>query len=83
MRPSINKKRRKRDQSAVEANAPPKVLRKDHASVHQMQDTRGGESLAAMGVGPEPPSHTSLIRILLNLPRERPPRSLPKVSLLQ
>ncbi|GJY43106.1 hypothetical protein Tco_0431319 [Tanacetum coccineum] len=60
MRPPINKKRRKRDRSAVEANAPPKVLRKDHASVHPTQDTRGGKSLAAMGVGPEPPSHTSV-----------------------
>ncbi|GJX25904.1 hypothetical protein Tco_0232200 [Tanacetum coccineum] len=60
MRPPINKKRHKRDQSAVEANAPPKVLRKDHASVHPMQDTRGGKSLAAMGVGPEPPSHMSV-----------------------
>ncbi|GJR80281.1 hypothetical protein Tco_0151066 [Tanacetum coccineum] len=47
-----------RDRSEVEANAPPKVLRKDHASVHPAQDTRGGKSLAAMGVGPEPPSHT-------------------------
>ncbi|GKD81266.1 hypothetical protein Tco_1348105, partial [Tanacetum coccineum] len=60
MRPPINKKRRKRDRSAVEANAPPKVLRKDHASVHPTQDTRGGKSLTAMGVGPEPPSHTSV-----------------------
>ncbi|GJR03017.1 hypothetical protein Tco_0526001 [Tanacetum coccineum] len=50
MRPPINKKRRKRDQSAMEANAPPKVLRKDHASVHPTQDTCGGESLTAMGV---------------------------------
>ncbi|GKA25864.1 hypothetical protein Tco_0711973 [Tanacetum coccineum] len=41
-----------------EANAPPKVLRNDHAFVHPAQDTRGGKSLAAMGVGPEPPSHT-------------------------
>ncbi|GKB86578.1 hypothetical protein Tco_0958850 [Tanacetum coccineum] len=60
MRPPINKKRRKRDRSAVEANAPPKVLSKDHASVHPTQNTRGGKSLAAMGVGPEPPSHTSV-----------------------
>ncbi|GJS01639.1 hypothetical protein Tco_0318147 [Tanacetum coccineum] len=57
--PPVNKRRRKRDQSAVEGNAPPKVLRKDHASVHPAQDTRGGKSLAAIGLGPEPPSHTS------------------------
>ncbi|GJZ77738.1 hypothetical protein Tco_0642410, partial [Tanacetum coccineum] len=50
MRPPINKKRRKRDQSTMEANAPPKVLRKDHASVYPTQDTRGGKSLAAMGI---------------------------------
>ncbi|GJT67971.1 hypothetical protein Tco_1019451 [Tanacetum coccineum] len=52
MRPPVNKRFRKRDQSTVEANAPPKVLRKDHASVHPAQDTRGGKSLAAMGLGP-------------------------------
>ncbi|GKF21899.1 hypothetical protein Tco_0070537, partial [Tanacetum coccineum] len=56
--PSVNKRRHNRDQSAVEGNTPPKVLRKDHASVHPAQDTRGGESLAAIGLGPEPPSHT-------------------------
>ncbi|GKE99316.1 hypothetical protein Tco_0022667 [Tanacetum coccineum] len=58
MRPPINKKRRKRYRSAVETNAPPKVLRKDYASVHPTQDTRGGKLLATMGVGPEHPSHT-------------------------
>ncbi|GKE79230.1 hypothetical protein Tco_1545350, partial [Tanacetum coccineum] len=42
MRSPINKKRRKRDRSVVEANAPPKVLRKDHAFIHPTQDTRGG-----------------------------------------
>ncbi|GJX39973.1 hypothetical protein Tco_0254963 [Tanacetum coccineum] len=42
MRPPIKKKRHKRDRSAVEANAPPMVLRKDHAFVHPTQDTRGG-----------------------------------------
>ncbi|GKC51002.1 hypothetical protein Tco_1073747, partial [Tanacetum coccineum] len=41
--PPVNKRCRKRDQSAVEGNAPPNVLRKDHASVHPVQDTRGGE----------------------------------------
>ncbi|GKB22142.1 hypothetical protein Tco_0856065 [Tanacetum coccineum] len=46
--PPINKRRRKRDQSAVEGNAPPKVLRKDQAFVHPAQDTRGGKSLAAI-----------------------------------
>ncbi|GKG39744.1 hypothetical protein Tco_0463889, partial [Tanacetum coccineum] len=50
MRPPINKKYHKRDRITVEANAPPKVLRKDHASVHLTQDTHGGKSLAAIGV---------------------------------
>ncbi|GKB54190.1 hypothetical protein Tco_0904943 [Tanacetum coccineum] len=54
MRPPINKKRRKRDRSAVEANAPPKVLRKDHASVHPTQDTHGGESLTVIEPQPIP-----------------------------
>ncbi|GJY01734.1 hypothetical protein Tco_0359886 [Tanacetum coccineum] len=31
--PLVNKRRRKRDKSEMEANAPPKVLRTDHASV--------------------------------------------------
>ncbi|GJW24505.1 hypothetical protein Tco_0038316 [Tanacetum coccineum] len=81
MRPPINQKHRKRDRSVVEANAPPKVLWKDHASVHPTQDTRGGKSLAAIGVGPEPP--LPYIRVTEYLLRERPPRSPPKVSLLQ
>ncbi|GKG47662.1 hypothetical protein Tco_0507147, partial [Tanacetum coccineum] len=34
----VNKRRHKRDQSETEANAPPKVLRKDHASVCPMQN---------------------------------------------
>ncbi|GJY61484.1 hypothetical protein Tco_0462141 [Tanacetum coccineum] len=41
----------KRDQSETEANAPPKVLRIDHASVRPESHTRGGKSLAAMGLG--------------------------------
>ncbi|GKB72924.1 hypothetical protein Tco_0934336 [Tanacetum coccineum] len=41
--PPVNKRRHKRDQNRVKGNAPPKVLRKDHASVHPAQDTRGGE----------------------------------------
>ncbi|GJW66395.1 hypothetical protein Tco_0120819 [Tanacetum coccineum] len=56
--PPVNKRRRKRYQSVVEGNAPPKVLRKDNASVHPAQDTRRGKSPAAIGLGPESPSHT-------------------------
>ncbi|GJW16683.1 gypsy type transposase [Tanacetum coccineum] len=41
----------------MEANAPPKVLRTDHASVCPESVTRGGKSLAAMGLGVDTPSH--------------------------
>ncbi|GKE03333.1 hypothetical protein Tco_1395351, partial [Tanacetum coccineum] len=47
----VNKRRRKRDNAEAKANAPPKVLRKDHAPVCHEQSTRGGKSLAAMGLG--------------------------------
>ncbi|GKB91084.1 hypothetical protein Tco_0963356, partial [Tanacetum coccineum] len=46
----VNERRRKRDNAKAEANAPPKVLRKDHAPVCPEQSTRGGKSLAAMGL---------------------------------
>ncbi|GJX48812.1 hypothetical protein Tco_0274002 [Tanacetum coccineum] len=52
----VNKRRRKRDKSEMEANAPPKVLRTDHASVRPESMTRGGKSLATMGVGADTPS---------------------------
>ncbi|GKG15274.1 hypothetical protein Tco_0354874, partial [Tanacetum coccineum] len=64
--PPVNKRRRKRDQSAIEGNAPPNVLRKDHAFVHPAQDTRGGKSLAAIRLGPEPPSHTTVQQSVSN-----------------
>ncbi|GKD83411.1 hypothetical protein Tco_1350250, partial [Tanacetum coccineum] len=51
MGPSVNKRRRKRDNAKAEANAPPKVLRKDHAPICPKQGTHGGKSLAAMGLG--------------------------------
>ncbi|GKD43601.1 hypothetical protein Tco_1268246, partial [Tanacetum coccineum] len=41
----------------MEANAPPKVLRTDHASVCPELVTREGKSLAAMGLGVDTPSH--------------------------
>ncbi|GJR41632.1 hypothetical protein Tco_1309735 [Tanacetum coccineum] len=52
----VNKRRRKRDTSEMETNAPPKVLRTDHASVRPESMTRGGKSLATMGVGADTPS---------------------------
>ncbi|GJW51032.1 hypothetical protein Tco_0092383 [Tanacetum coccineum] len=50
MGPPVNKRRRKRDNAEAEANAPPKVLRKDHAPVCPEQSTRGGKSLASIGL---------------------------------
>ncbi|GJU55743.1 hypothetical protein Tco_1229457 [Tanacetum coccineum] len=44
-------KRLRRPQAEAEANALPKVLRKDHALVCPEQSTRRGTSLAAMGLG--------------------------------
>ncbi|GKB04782.1 hypothetical protein Tco_0832977, partial [Tanacetum coccineum] len=48
--PPVNKRRRKRDNAEAEVNAPPKVLRKDHAPVCPEQSTHGGKYLAAMGL---------------------------------
>ncbi|GJS16349.1 hypothetical protein Tco_0410821 [Tanacetum coccineum] len=39
MGPPLNKRRRKRDKGEAEANAPPKILRKDHASVRPQPST--------------------------------------------
>ncbi|GKB74469.1 hypothetical protein Tco_0935881 [Tanacetum coccineum] len=48
MGPPVNKRRRKRGNDEAEANAPPKVLRKDHAAFRPAQSTLGGRSLASM-----------------------------------
>ncbi|GJT56386.1 hypothetical protein Tco_0991440 [Tanacetum coccineum] len=54
MGPPVNKRRkqmrRKRVNDEAEANAPPKVLRKDHVS-SPAHSADGGKSLAAMGLG--------------------------------
>ncbi|GJT31363.1 hypothetical protein Tco_0911638 [Tanacetum coccineum] len=50
MGPPVNKRRRQRGTDEAEANAPPKVLRKDHATPHPAQSTHEGKSLAAMGL---------------------------------
>ncbi|GKE58964.1 gypsy type transposase, partial [Tanacetum coccineum] len=50
MGPQVNKRRRKRGNDGVNANAPPKVLRKDHVALRPTQSTLGGKSLAAMGL---------------------------------
>ncbi|GKG13038.1 hypothetical protein Tco_0349998, partial [Tanacetum coccineum] len=50
MGPPMNKRHRKRDNDEAEANAPPKVLRKDHAAFRPVQSTLGGKSLALLGL---------------------------------
>ncbi|GJX71413.1 hypothetical protein Tco_0308584 [Tanacetum coccineum] len=50
MGPLVNKRRRKKGNNEVDANAPPKVLRKDHAAFHLAQSTLRGKSLTSMGL---------------------------------
>ncbi|GJZ19441.1 putative reverse transcriptase domain-containing protein [Tanacetum coccineum] len=50
MGPLVNKRRRKRGNDEADANAPPKVLRKDHAAFRPAQSTLGGKSLTSMGL---------------------------------
>nr|GFD11314.1 hypothetical protein [Tanacetum cinerariifolium] len=46
--PRVNKEHRKRGNDGVDMNAPPKVLKRDHADFRPTQSTIGGKSLAAM-----------------------------------
>nr|GEV29907.1 hypothetical protein [Tanacetum cinerariifolium] len=48
--PLVNKRRRKRGNDEAEANAPPKVMRKDHAAFRPTQSTLEGKSLALIGL---------------------------------
>nr|GEV72831.1 hypothetical protein [Tanacetum cinerariifolium] len=50
MGPRVIKKHRKRGNDGVDANAPRKVLRKDHADSRPTQSTVGGKSIASMGL---------------------------------
>ncbi|GJU21810.1 hypothetical protein Tco_1155152, partial [Tanacetum coccineum] len=47
--PLLHKRPRKRGNDEADANAPPKVLRKDHVAFRPAQSTIGGKSLAIMG----------------------------------
>nr|GEX32152.1 hypothetical protein [Tanacetum cinerariifolium] len=49
--PRVIKVRRKRGNDGIDTNAPPKVLRRDHADSQPTQSTIGGKSLAEMGLG--------------------------------
>nr|GFC69212.1 hypothetical protein [Tanacetum cinerariifolium] len=51
MGPHVNKEHRKRGNDGVDTNAPPKVLKRDHADFRLTQSTIGGKSLAAMRLG--------------------------------
>ncbi|GKB14627.1 hypothetical protein Tco_0848550 [Tanacetum coccineum] len=50
MGPLVNKRLHKRGNDEAEANAPPKVLRKDHAAFRPIQSTLGWKSLAPIGL---------------------------------
>ncbi|GKB99982.1 hypothetical protein Tco_0986119 [Tanacetum coccineum] len=47
--PLLHKRCRKRGNDEADANAPPKVLRKDHVAFRPAQSTIGGKSLETMG----------------------------------
>nr|GEV59499.1 hypothetical protein [Tanacetum cinerariifolium] len=51
MGPPVVKERRKRSHDEVDTNAPPKVLRRDHADPRPTEGTRGGKSLAFIKIG--------------------------------
>nr|GEW57585.1 hypothetical protein [Tanacetum cinerariifolium] len=59
--PHVVKERRKMGYDRVETNAPPKVMRRDHADPQPTESTRGGKSLAAieLGMGSTRPVPTS------------------------
>ncbi|GKB21772.1 hypothetical protein Tco_0855695 [Tanacetum coccineum] len=48
--PLVSKKRHKRGNDGADANAPPKVLKKDHAASRPTQSTIRGKSLASIGL---------------------------------
>nr|GEU36836.1 transposase (putative), gypsy type [Tanacetum cinerariifolium] len=51
MGPPVVKERRKRGHDGVDTNAPPKVLRRDHADPRPTESTHRGKSLAAIELG--------------------------------
>nr|GEW67470.1 RNA-directed DNA polymerase, eukaryota, reverse transcriptase zinc-binding domain protein [Tanacetum cinerariifolium] len=54
MEPRLSKKRYRRVNDGADSNAPPKVLRKDYASVRSEQSTRRGKSLPTMRTAATP-----------------------------
>nr|GEX50757.1 hypothetical protein [Tanacetum cinerariifolium] len=49
--PPVITESRKRSSDGVDANVPPKVLRRDHADPRPTESNRGGKSLAAIELG--------------------------------
>ncbi|GKE00833.1 hypothetical protein Tco_1388816 [Tanacetum coccineum] len=89
MGPRLSKRRRKRGNDGANANAPPKMLRKDHSTSRPTQSILGGKYLASMGVEPvstssaPPPQETPA-----NVSDPDPlsyakPRSIPKRDIAQ
>ncbi|GJS77217.1 hypothetical protein Tco_0727098 [Tanacetum coccineum] len=67
MGPPLNKRRHKRDKGEADANAPPKILRKYHASVHPHPSTVAVlQSVASQTRYPMHSRSRSLSRILLS-----------------
>nr|GEW26421.1 hypothetical protein [Tanacetum cinerariifolium] len=54
LKPRSSKKHGRRGSNGADANAPPKVLRKDYASTRPEQSTRGGKSLPMMRTAATP-----------------------------
>nr|GEV36194.1 hypothetical protein [Tanacetum cinerariifolium] len=68
MCPHVIKERRKRGNDGVDTNAPPKVLRRDHAGSQPTRSTSGGKTLATMGLRmgstfPVPTSKDTLVDV--------------------
>nr|GEU65624.1 hypothetical protein [Tanacetum cinerariifolium]GEV08657.1 hypothetical protein [Tanacetum cinerariifolium] len=66
--PHVVKERHKRGNDGVDTNAPPKVLRRDHADSRPTESTRRGKSLAAIELGmgsthPVPASQGALVDV--------------------
>nr|GFC36366.1 hypothetical protein [Tanacetum cinerariifolium] len=89
MGPRVIKERRKRGNDGVDTNAPPKVLKRDHADSQPTQSTNGGKSLAAMGLGMGstflvPTSHDTTVDVSNPVPLSfANPQSIPTENVAQ
>nr|GEW02843.1 hypothetical protein [Tanacetum cinerariifolium] len=67
MEPRSSKKRGRRGNDGADANAPPKVLRKDYAFVRPEQITCGGKSIPTMGLAAHMPLVCEGLHVLLKV----------------